>query len=138
MNNYFFEYGAVQEKTDTGPRRIIECSTSANEPIKISDELGLKIVNALNEYDKKRFIAETSPAEMMERLVAGDIAVDDIDDGKFNELLAGLARIFNARVFNCVDATGKNDGEWRVLSAIFDRSARQDAAKNAGKSAKTF
>ena len=48
MAKYFYEYGAVQERTANGPRRIIECRRSGLAACKIPDELGQDIVAALN------------------------------------------------------------------------------------------
>ena len=48
---YFYEYGAVQERTENGPRRIIECERSGMDAAKIPDELGQDIVDALNVVD---------------------------------------------------------------------------------------
>ena len=51
MAKYFYEYGAVQERTENGPRRIIECERSGMDAAKIPDELGQDIVDALNVID---------------------------------------------------------------------------------------
>ena len=121
MNKYFYEYGAVQEKTENGPRRIIECEGSANQPVKISQELGCKIAVALEKLETAQFVRDANSAQIFEALTHGDINLDDLAADKFDTLLRDLPRIYTARVMNCVDASGKNDREWNLLSRIFDR-----------------
>jgi len=43
----------------------------------------------------------------------------------FIELLDGLKRMYSARVWNCVDATAKNDPEWGALSDVFQRALKE-------------
>lgn len=40
---------------------------------------------------------------------------------EFVGLLDGLRRMYFARIFNCVDASGKWDTEWGALSEVFAR-----------------
>ena len=48
MSRYFVEYGALQERTKLGPRRVIECTTSALDAVKVPEEFARKIADALN------------------------------------------------------------------------------------------
>ena len=50
---YFYEYGAIQELTPEGPRRVIECNISALPAVKISEAFALKIVDALNSSENR-------------------------------------------------------------------------------------
>ena len=120
MQRYFFEYGAVQERTDAGPRRIIECSTSAMQPKKISEELGMAIVDALNEREIQRMGRE-DVEKLVSEVLKGEIKVSQLSDMNFMRLLEGLGKMYMARVMNCVDGTGKYDKEWTALAQIFTR-----------------
>ena len=40
---------------------------------------------------------------------------------EFIGLIDGLRRMYNARIWNCVDASGKWDTEWGAISDVFDR-----------------
>ncbi len=51
----------------------------------------------------------------------GKLCVEGLTDGDFVGLLDALRRMFSARVWNCVDASGKWDREWLTLSAVFSR-----------------
>ena len=51
----------------------------------------------------------------------GKLVVNELTDGDFVGLLDALRRMFNARVWNCVDASGKWDREWLTLSDVFFR-----------------
>ena len=48
---FFVEYGALQERTESGPRRVIECTTSALVAVKIDESFARKIADALNAID---------------------------------------------------------------------------------------
>lgn len=120
MQRYFFEYGAVQERTDAGPRRIIECSTSAMQPEKISEELGRAIVDALNEREIQR-LGREDVEKLVSEVLKGEIKVSQLSDMNFMRLLEGLGKMYMARVMNCVDGTGRYDKEWTALAQIFTR-----------------
>ena len=45
---FFVEYGALQEHTADGPKRVIECDTSASPAVKITEGFAWKIARALN------------------------------------------------------------------------------------------
>lgn len=51
----------------------------------------------------------------------GKLDVNGLTDGDFVGLLDALRRMFNARVWNCVDASGKWDREWLTLSDVLYR-----------------
>ena len=51
----------------------------------------------------------------------GKLVVNELTDGDFVGLIDALRRMFNARVWNCVDASGKWDREWLTLSGVFSR-----------------
>ena len=59
--------------------------------------------------------------ELINNLFERKKFVSDLTDDQVIALVGGLDRLFTARVFNCVDASGKKDGEWLTLSALFDR-----------------
>ena len=65
------------------------------------------------------------PDEEKQRLLGefcdGKLVVNELTDGDFVGLLDALRRMFNARVWNCVDASGKWDREWLTLSAVLSR-----------------
>lgn len=62
--------------------------------------------------------------KLLEGLVAGSVKIDDLADDEFAAVLIGLSRVYFARVFNCVDARGKKDLEWLMLSDVFARANR--------------
>ena len=47
MAKYFVEYGALQANAE----RLIECDTSANPPVKITEDFARKIADALNSHE---------------------------------------------------------------------------------------
>ena len=51
---YFVEYGALQERTESGPIRVLECTTSALDAVKIDEAFARKIADALNAVDMKK------------------------------------------------------------------------------------
>lgn len=55
---YFVEYGALQEKTQTGPVRVIECDTSSLDAVKIPEEFAREIAKALNSRARLLSIAQ--------------------------------------------------------------------------------
>lgn len=59
--------------------------------------------------------------ELINNLFERKKFVSDLTDDQVIALVGGLDRLFNARVFNCVDASGKKDGEWLALSSLFGR-----------------
>lgn len=54
---YFVEYGALQERTESGPRRVLECTTSALDAVKIDEPFARKIADALNAVDDPERVA---------------------------------------------------------------------------------
>lgn len=66
----------------------------------------------MNDEEKQRLLDE---------FCDGRLYVKGLTDGDFVGLLDALRRMFNARVWNCVDASGKWDKEWFALSAVFTR-----------------
>jgi len=53
----------------------------------------------------------------------GNVNVFEMPDDKLKELAGGLSSMYQARVFNCVDGTGKSDKEWLGLSDLLKRLA---------------
>jgi len=53
----------------------------------------------------------------------GKVNVFEMPDDKLRELADGLSRMYQARVFNCVDGTGKSDKEWLGLADLLKRLA---------------
>ena len=47
MAKYFVEYGALQANA----KRLIECDTSANPPVKITEDFAREIADALNNHE---------------------------------------------------------------------------------------
>lgn len=47
MAKYFVEYGALQSNA----KRLIECDTSANPPVKITEDFAREIADALNNHE---------------------------------------------------------------------------------------
>ena len=62
-------------------------------------------------------------------IIHGERSVESLDANEFLGLLNGLYRMYNARIWNCVDASGKWDTEWRALSDIFGRCQKEITAK---------
>ena len=60
--------------------------------------------------------------KLIEGLFAGSVKIDDLADDEFALVLMGLSRVYLARVLNCVDASGKKDREWLMLSDVFTRA----------------
>ena len=61
--------------------------------------------------------------EDIQKVLSGEVAVSELTDAEFNELIGDLKCMYCARVMNCVDGTGKSDKEWIALSNIFKRIA---------------
>ena len=59
--------------------------------------------------------------EDIQKVLSGEVAVSELTDAEFNELIGDLKCVYCARVMNCVDGTGKSDKEWIALSNIFKR-----------------
>ena len=59
----------------------------------------------------------------IQKVLSGEVAVSELTDAEFNELIGDLKCMYCARVMNCVDGTGKSDKEWIALSNIFKRIA---------------
>lgn len=66
---------------------------------------------------------------VIESLVTGRKYIRELDDSDFEEVIAGLARMYSARIFNCVDARGKSDDEWAMLSSAFGRISERFQTK---------
>lgn len=126
MGTYFVEYGALQERTADGPKRVIETETSALGAVKISDDFAKRIADALNDAESKGKCGDTPMPDEEKQALISDVLhrkreVSSLDEWEFRELMNGFSRMFGARIWNCVDATGKNDEEWGVLSSVFAR-----------------
>lgn len=66
---------------------------------------------------------------MIDKMVAGGLYIKGLSDEDFYGLLEGLTRMYFARVWNCCDASGKMDHEWRALSDIFQRVCEERGVK---------
>jgi hypothetical protein len=64
---------------------------------------------------------------LISAVIHGERSVDDLSAEEFFGLMDGLSRMYNARIWNCVDATGKSDTEWRALSDVFARVQKEIA-----------
>ena len=126
MDKYFVEYGALQERTADGPVRVLECDTSAMEARKVPEEFARRICEALNRMEKGReppAMDNKSLEELVLGVLHGERNVFQLTEDEFSSVLKALVRVFFARVWNCVDATGRKDKEWLALSDIFQRAA---------------
>ena len=102
MAKYFYEYGAVQERTENGPRRLIECETSALEPKKVSEDFARTICAALNRQDAaekllrrcEEFLSETIQCNVEGEMLDGshvNVAASNLAD-EISDMLEGRAR----------------------------------------------
>ena len=66
MAKYFVEYGALQANA----QRLIECDTSANDPVKITENFAKRIAFALNqcEPDAKRYVPTAEDLDKLDSL----------------------------------------------------------------------
>jgi len=64
---------------------------------------------------------DTKLQELVSEACEGKLFVKDLGRETFKELVGGLARMYSARVFNCVDATARYDKEWLMLSSLLLR-----------------
>jgi len=127
-DRYFYEYGALQERTPEGPKRLIECNSSALDARKIPDWLASKIAAALNRLepaDDQSGVSDEEKQTMLDEMVTKGLSVETMDRAHFLALLDALRRMYVARVMNCCDATAKTDPEWRTLSDVFDRIVKE-------------
>ncbi len=70
-------------------------------------------------------ISDFEKQNMLDMMVEKGLDVDGLTEEQFDALLDALARMFDARIMNCVDATMKKDREWRTLSNVFLRVIRE-------------
>ena len=66
MSKYFVEYGALQANA----KRLIECETSANAPVKITENFAKRIAYALNrcEPGARRYVPSTEDLDKLNEL----------------------------------------------------------------------
>ncbi len=62
---------------------------------------------------------------MLDEMCDKGLAVDELTEEQFDGFLDALARMFSARIMNCVDASGRKDREWGTLSGVFRRVIRE-------------
>ena len=74
------------------------------------------------EAETTGIMSDTELQNLIDKVLHAELSVQDLSDGQFVALLGGLNRVFNARIFNCVDATGKKDKEWNALAEVFSRA----------------
>ena len=87
-------------------------------------EIAERIAAALNDdgEDAGVDMSDHELQDLINKVLNLELSVHDLSDGQFITLLGGLSRVFNARIFNCVDATGKKDNEWNALAEVFLRA----------------
>lgn len=68
---------------------------------------------------------EEERAKLVARFLAHELEVEKIEKAELAELLEGLAFMFYARVFNCVDPTGERDAEWGALGLLMERMKKE-------------
>lgn len=66
MTKYFVEYGALQANA----KRLIECDTSANPAVKVSEKFAKRIAYALNQCEPgaKRYVPTTKDLDQLDAL----------------------------------------------------------------------
>ena len=64
---------------------------------------------------------------LISAVIHGEKCVNDLSAAEFLGLMDGLRRMYDARIWNCVDASGKWDTEWRALSDVFARALKEIA-----------
>lgn len=62
---------------------------------------------------------------MLDEMCEKGLNVEELTAEQFLGLLDALSRMYNARIWNCVDASMKYDREWGTLSKIFRRVIRE-------------
>lgn len=70
-------------------------------------------------------MSDEDKEKLMLAVLHREVEVDNLPRNDFVELLNALQRMYFARVWNCVDASAKNDPEWLALSAVFGRLYRE-------------
>ncbi|MBO7687247.1 MAG: hypothetical protein J6V72_12725 [Kiritimatiellae bacterium] len=58
---------------------------------------------------------------LISSVIHGQRRAGELTEEEFIGLIDGLRRMYNARIWNCVDASGKWDTEWGAISDVFDR-----------------
>jgi len=74
---------------------------------------------------RREMISDVEKQNMLDMMVEKGLDVDGLNGEQFDALLDALARMYNARIMNCVDPTMKKDREWRTLSNVFRRVIRE-------------
>ena len=62
---------------------------------------------------------------LISTVIHGEKTAKSLGKEEFLGLLDGLRRMFFARVFNCVDDSGKWDTEWIALSGVCERAYKE-------------
>lgn len=70
-------------------------------------------------------MSDEDKEKLMLAVLHREVEVDNLLRNDFVELLNALQRMYFARVWNCVDASAKNDPEWLALSDVFGRLYRE-------------
>lgn len=65
-------------------------------------------------------MTEDELQDLVNRFVNNKVDVESLPLGTVAELAHGLARMFRARVWNCIDPRGKKDPEWNALAYLLD------------------
>lgn len=81
--------------------------------------------------NQEMYVTDQEKQGMINKMVAGELCIQKLSEDEFYGLLAGLMRMYSARVWNCCDASGKMDHEWSSLSDIFQRLCEERGAETA-------
>lgn len=70
-------------------------------------------------------MTDAEKQSMLDEMCEKGLDVEELTAERFLGLLDALSRMYNARIWNCVDATMKYDREWGTLSKLFRRVIRE-------------
>jgi len=70
-------------------------------------------------------MTDAEKQSMLDEMCEKGLDVEELTAEQFLGLLDALSRMYNARIWNCVDATMKYDREWGTLSKLFRRVIRE-------------
>jgi len=70
-------------------------------------------------------MTDAEKQSMLDEMCEKGLDVEELTAEQFLGLLDALSRMYNARIWNCVDATMKYDREWGTLAKVFRRVIRE-------------
>ena len=131
-HRYFVEYGALQEYQNpdgSNPHRVIECTTSGNDAVKIDEDFARKIADALNRADA---LSEAAPLAEEARNMAKKCNAKFMNcvyaDQDTNDMLMEHARLFR-KLARAISGPDEEDAFWDDLNRRFKEKYGGDNGK---------